>query len=102
MPKGKSGKYVDCASATMSFPCGYTYIGERKARAITIRLHKKKCPGCINDANTTIDSMVEYYLDDVLPSGLGRKEIDNKLNTKFLTNDNSPKFDILNKKIESV
>ena len=100
MPKGNSAFVVTCASATMSFPCGYIYIGDKKAKAITIRLHKKKCPECISNINATLNNMVEYDADDVLPSGLDKKGFD-RLNNKFIMKNELPDFEIL-KKIETI
>jgi len=93
MPKGKANKLVSSVSATMSFPCGYTYIGIKKSYSTMSRLHKKKCTKCI-DNNLTIT----YNEHDILPSNLGKKDIDillhNKHN-KFITSHDLNKFDVL-------
>jgi hypothetical protein len=82
MPKGDRGIFVETASYSMSFPCGYTFIGNKKSGDIALRLHRKKCPHCA-DCAKNFGKPLEYNSTDLLPTGLGKQNI-NILNNKFI------------------
>lgn len=89
MPKGNIVKLIDCASNTMSFPCGYTYVGDKKAKSITIRLHKKKCPQCSSITTITFDEF------ECLPTNLDKKDISSISTNRLINRNDLHNFDIL-------